>query len=471
MIPAITPTLCAQSMYTSAVQTLKLTASALYSSPIARWTDSQSVMYLKKDASTMYFCLVDHTGFMASPTVPTPAPSISGMYTQVTLPSGYSDMTVNDIYCVDDYAFFCGTILGGRWSAVVGYFKIAELATPNSTNLKFLILTAGITPPPTGLDRLVAYEGNTGIDVVAFGDDMSEAGSTPDFSQTKIVEIKSIDVATPVSCDVADLEYMPNPYGSGMLKKQYVDDVFVTDNYVVLTGHGWRVPSLPGSVSDMFIHYLMGRKGQVLSDIQSNANCRRYFTDAWESNDTVMGVAMEDDQFAISYVHVDNHQSFYTRVRVIDPTLLDNTYAVEYPLEQKYNPVRMVYHSGLKTVEILQPVFNPSDFTLIDLGNTSPFSAPVYNPTSEKYRAMHGMYGKCSIATHENKIYLQNCGAALPPSTPGCPDVDYVKVSHVEPMSTLMLRPPLIPDCRIIAASSISPNRLLDVIDNCFSIE
>ncbi len=462
--------LLAQSFYMSAVQTLKLPASTLYINPIAKWTDRQSIMYLKKDATTMYFCLVDHTSFINPvPLItPTPAPLINGMYTQVVLPTGYTDMTINDICCVEDYAFFCGTIYNGRWSSVVGYFDIMELKSPNSTNFKFYILSAGTTDPPTGLDRLVAYKFDSGFDIVAFGDDMSEVGSTPHFSQTKIVEIKGIMASTPSWCDVADLVYWPSPSG-GMWKKQYVDDIFLTENFVVLTGHGWRVPS--SSTSDMYIHYLYGNKGQVVPDICGSMNYNRYFMDAWESNDTVMGVALEGDMFAISYVHAGYNHDFYTRVRVIDPLVPDNPYAVEYLLPQKFNPVRMVYHNNYNAVEILQPVYNISDFTMIDLGNPSPFVAPVLNPTPDKYYTMHGMYGKCFIASHENQIYLQNRSASLPPSTPGCPDVDYVNVSHIEllpisPMDTASLR-----QCRINNCGSLSPNKPLVVSDNCFSVE
>ncbi len=465
--------LLAQSFYTSAVQTIKLPASTLYINPIAKWTDRQSIMYLKKDATTMYFCLVDHANFNNPvPLIsPTPAPVITGMYTQVALPSGYSDMTVNDIYCVDDFAFFCGTIYDGRWSAVVGFFDIAELNSPNSTNFKFYILSAGTTDPPTGLDRLVAYKFDSGFDIVAFGDDMSEVGSTPHTSQTKIIEIKGIGVSAPSWCDVADLEYAFSLPDHGTIRKQYVDDIFLTEDLVVLTGHGWRVPTPPGSGSDMYIHYLYGNKGQVLSEICTNTSNNCYFTDAWESNDTVMGVALEENSFAISYVHAESNQNFRTRVRVIDPLTQYNPYAVEYILPQKFNPVRMVYHNNLNAVEILQPVFNISDFTMIDLGNPSPFVAPVLNPTPDKYYTMHGMYGNCFIASHENQIYLQNCGASLPPSTLGCPDVDYVNVSHIEllpisPMDTASMK-----NCRINYGNSTSPNKPLDVSHNCFSVE
>lgn len=469
----LTHLLFSQPMYTSAVQMLKLPASAMYISPIAKWTDNQSIMYLKKDASAMYFCLVDYTDFY-NPVpliVPMPAPLITGMYTQVVLPTGYSDMTVNDIYCVEDYAFFCGTIYNGRWTSVIGYFDIHELNTPNNTNIKFHILLPGTTNPPTGLDRLVAYKGYSGIDVVAFGDDMSEVGSTPHFSQTKIVEIKGLLASTPAWCDVADLVYVPSPSGSGAMNKQYVDDIFLTDNYVVLTGHGWRVPLIPGSVSDMYVHYLFGNKGQVLSDICGNMNYNRYFNDAWESNDTVVGTALEGDKFAISYVHVGNNQNFYTRVRVVDPTIPDNTYAVEYKLPQKYNPVRMVYHYGLKAVEVLQPVFNNSDFTMVDLGNSSSFTAPVLNPTSDTYHTMHGMYGNCFISSHENQIYLQNCSASLPMSTSSCPNDDYVKVSHIELMPINTMDTPTLKRCLIDNCGCSSPNKPLDVYDNCFSVE
>ncbi len=378
-------------------------------------------------------------------------------------------MTVNDIYCVDDYAFFCGTIYNGRWSAVVGYFDITELNSPNSTNFNFFILSAGTTDPPTGLDRLVAYKSDSGFDIVAFGDDMSEVGSTPHFSKTKIVEIKGLVYSTPSWCDVADLVYVPSPDG-GMFRKQYVDDIFLTEDLVVLTGHGWRVPTPPGLSSDMYIHYLFGNKGQVVQEIGNPSN-NCYFTDAWESNDTVMGVALEGNNFAISYVHAVANQNFRTRVRVIDPLTQNNPYAVEYILQQKFNPVRMVYHNNLNSVEILQPVFNISDFTMIDLGNPSPFVAPVLNPTPDKYYTMHGMYGKCFIASHENQIYLQNCGASLPPSTLGCPDVDYVNVSHIELLQTLTMPTPTSGICPIVTIGSYSPNNPLVVSDDCFSVE
>ena len=463
--------LFAQSMYTSAVQTLKLPASSRYHNPIAKWTDTQSIMYLKKDVSTMYFCLIDHADFMNPPSFPISAPMLNGKYTKVMLPPGYTDMTINDIYCCMDYAFFCGTIYNGIWMSVVGFFDITELESQANTNFNFYILAPGTTKPPTGLDRLVAYNTATGFDVVAFGDEMSAPGSTPDFSQTKIVEIKDLISTVPASCDVADLDYYPTPSGTGAERKQYVDDIFLTQNYVVLTGHGWRSPVGTVSTSDMYIHYLFGKKGVVLQDITSYMNNNRFCPIGWESNDTVMGVALEEDIFAISYVHAPNGMAFLTRVRVIDPLLHDNTYSVEYPLPQKYNPIRMVYHSGLNAVEILQPVYNASDFTMIDLGNTSSFVAPVLNYTSYRHYSMHGMHGNCFISSHENQIYLQNRSAALPPSTPGCPNVDFVNVSQIEPLQMLPRRMPRLRSCMINPESTASPNLQLDIINDCFSVE
>ena len=206
----------------------------------------------------MYFAILDHSDFsnhaFGSPSIP---PTISYRHTiTIPCPTNYTDLVVNDIYVVDDNAFFCGTMLNtaGKWEAMLGYFHLRELFTGNTT-INFQTITMGSSAPPTTLYRLVAYKTGSRYDIVTFGDDLSGVESTHDFCKAKIIEVQDF-LGSPYY-GMADLVY--NTMSGGAAQKQYIDDIILTDRTVVLIGHDWNMPiSIP---VNMYVSYHWGRKG------------------------------------------------------------------------------------------------------------------------------------------------------------------------------------------------------------------
>ena len=474
--------LSAQVTYTSAVQTISLPTSISnsYINPICKWDDNRSIFFMKHNSTAMYFCVADYSTFFTptAPLVPMPAPSLTGFYTQVSLPQGYNDMTVNDIYYTDDYAFFCGSIYDNNnvQYAVVGYFKPNEIVSSGTTSIHYCIFLNTTQEDPKVLHRLVAYKNGDDYDVVSYGDVLKGYPATHDFTKTKIVELKKVTTSTPPLCHAADLAYIaifnPIVHLYQIVEKQYIDDILLTDNYVVLTGHAWNYPApTPPIAANMYAAYHFGKKGQVVSDITGTANNNQHLDAVWETNDTVIGTSIEGDIFAISYIHVDSNFDYYTRLRVIDLISPSVTYSVEFWKPEKENPVKMVYHSGLNSVEILQSIFNPSDFVMIDITAQSPFSADVLDKAPEEFHMFHETNGKGFAASNNRFIYLQNRASSLPPSTAGCPNINSVDVYPIEKIDLDITPKPSLSNCQIYSVPSSSNNKPLTFTNQCFSYE
>lgn len=474
-----TSVLSAQAIYTSTVKQIMLPdIDDNYINPICKWDDNRSIVNLKDRYGVNYFCVVDYSSFFIPffPTPPLP-PTVTGRYATLPSPSG-ADISVNDIYYTENHVFFCGSIRdlnNNVENAIVGYFDPNDIASTGNTGIVYRKLYNGTTNAPTTLYRLVAYKVNEKYDVVAFGDDLSGYPASHDYSMAKIVEIQDI-FGNPPTCYMADMAYgvvfNPDIPGYQITQKQYLDDIFLTEKNVVLTGHDWNYPPTTNpSVVNMRATYHYGMKGNVVMDIITQYH--NYCLDGyWETNDTVVGVALDGDKFAISYVYPDYNHNVYTRVRVIDPSLSYDTYSVQFWKTQKENPVRMAFHERLKAVEILQPIFNRSDFVMVDIAAPTSFVAPVLNPTPDRYRTMHGIRGNSFISSNEKYIYLQNRSSALPPSTTGCPNVDYVDVTHIEP---IYIDTTLAPSRFSFSVDNIiyhrASNRTLQIDKYCFSFE
>ena len=192
----------------------------------------------------------------------------------------------------------------------------------------------------------------------------------------------------------------------------------------------------------------------------------------WETNDTAVGVALPEDKFGLAYIHKDDITSqLYTRFRVIDPSIPDNTYSVAFEKIQKENPVRMTYLDKKNTVELLQPIVHASDFVEFDLNNNSGYITPMLTPTNDVYRTMHSIYGRSFISSHENQIYLQNMTASFPPSTAGCPAIDYLEVFHIDNVIPVSIDAPTSNTCYYFPTGVRANNITRICVNDCFSIE
>lgn len=438
------------SNYTSTLQTIQ--NPSYYGYPICNWNDKYSLAFLK-DANGAMFSLIDHSDYFSNlsgmlPPIPHPA-----LYEKhVSIPNtfnlygnSYSNLTVRDIYIVDRYAFFCGTIYDetyNKWFAIYGYLILADFTNNSltSVNVNIHLLrpdsgSGGINPDV--LDRLVAYSNGTDYDIVAFGDENGMDESIGHFFCTsKIVEIHNV-TQNPTVCDVADLLYVPNT-----ARKQFVDDIFLTDNHVVFTRHNREILYYAS-----YIHPCVSfaHKGMVVADLCNPVYNQNYYIPGYEEgNDTVVGTYLGEDRFAIAYLHYEIPElQMYTRIRTIDINSLNTSNDIQFKKSEKENPVRMIYYPEKESLVLLQQIKHASDFAVIEYPNVNSTPLTLLNTGYRNYNSLQKVVNKQSfISTNSNIVYLQNPFASFPPSSNGCPDFESIPIIPISP-TTLVKEIPM----------------------------
>ena len=245
-------------------------------------------------------------------------------------------MVVKDIYIVDDYCFFCGMVCSladSQFYAIYGYFDINDFFS-NYMNLNIYILNSLTTTAPPSLERLVVYPYNSSYKLVAYGHEGS--------SYSKVVEIDDAMNPAP-TCSVAD---MGSFFWNGA--RLMIQDIILTNDYVVFLTDD----------ANMRIGYSYGNKNAVVNDLVSLPNKFYYLPD--EVNGIMVGVALENDDIGMAYVHYNSY--FSTRLRVIDVTTGTDLYSYEFYKYDKEDPIKMVYLNKLGKIELLQPITTLSDF-------------------------------------------------------------------------------------------------------------
>lgn len=432
------------SNYTSTVQTI-MSSSNSHGYPICNWDDRFSLAFLR-DATGSMFVLIDHSDFFSNLwglTPPIPDPTFSER--NVTIPysfylgqDSYKDLIVKDIYIVDNYAFFCGTVLvtsDNQWHAIYGHLELNDFLAP-STNVNISINILNSNPNPTlgtnpdVLDRLVAYKIDESYEIVAFGDDMGMQSDGHFVCASKIVEIHDVFNPQILTCDVAELIYIPTGE-----KKQFVDDIFLTDNYVVFTRHNKEI--LPSYIGYIQPCVSFAHKGMVVHELcDPNSSPNYYIPGYEEGNDTVVGTAITEDLFAIAYVHHEEYpDQKYTRIRTIDPSTLSTSNDIQFKKYEKENPIRMIYYPEKKGLVLLQHIQHISDFAVIEYpNNNTPLS--LLNVGYSNFKSLQRIGNQLSfISTNSWVVYLQNPFATFPPSTQSCPDHDKITIETVPPIA------------------------------------
>ena len=394
-----------------------------YGCPVRYWKNDQSVAFVKQSSSISTFCLIKHSDF--SNTFPLPAPTpvfyVGSAYipTPISTPSINDNFTVNDIYIVDDYAFFCGNYIDplNKPKAFYGYFDINDFSG-TSLNLHIHTLDNGPDDAPVTLTKLVAYEDGMSYTIVAIGNEKPEHP----YGCCKVVEVPDV-IPNPPSCNIADMPIMP-PYSGNKL---YLDDIILTQSYVVLLGHDICVTS-PVSGYPWFA---VCNKGSVVTDVCSTMpNNNYYLPMLGEANDAVAGVALGGEVFAMSYVHYENYTN-YTRMRTIDCSILQNTYSQQFKKPSKENPVEMIYLKDLKTVELLQWVTDSANFVQLNPFATVNYNTSMLTPDGREYKTLSPINGKRYISACSGVVYLQDRTATLP-TTPICPSDMQISVEMMK---------------------------------------
>ena len=217
----------AQTKYTATVLTDPVSGYSSGNTPIRNWRTNYSISF-QRSATKPFFCLIDNTSLLSTPTTPVPPPICPVIHSFIPMSAPYQGLTVNDIYIVDDIAFFCGSIADtslGKIFAIWGYFNIMDFYG-SSMNIEF---NAIIGPPSDTssniLERIVAYPLGASYTVVTYGREINSG-------QNKIVEIPNA-MGCPSSCNVFLLPYRPAPN----MGRLYIDDMTMTENFVVFSGH------------------------------------------------------------------------------------------------------------------------------------------------------------------------------------------------------------------------------------------
>lgn len=424
--------LMAQTKYTSTVLTNQI-VQPYGIAPMDTWNKKSVVSfgYTQDVNSTPVFYIIDCSDYFNPISgSPVPPPTLASYYVKVTIPNSYSSIIVNDIYIVDDYAFFCGQLTDTDYlrKSVVGYFDINDFFSPNMT-INYRVLNGGssgsLTPEPLSLQQLVAYKNGTSYDVVSYGLASDE--------HYKIIEINDITIPANI-CKVAVLPYF-SPQNPPLQDRLEIDDILLTDSYVVFTGHDHNIIS-PLTYSN-YPWYLIGSKGSVVQNIcDISLNPCYYLPNAQEINGFVIGTSLDDDLFAIAYTHFDNN-NFKVRLRVIDPTTNTNVYSQQFKKPEKENPKKMVYLPDKHIVELLVNAWSPSDFFQLQPFATYNYTASFLFPSEGDYSRLRAIDGFHYISSYGNKFYLQDCTAMLPHSTPTCPGNKKVEVEVIPELTPL----------------------------------
>ena len=398
-----------------------------YHCAVRHWQGTFSVAASNLGQGKVAFSLIDHTDFdniyMGTP----PSPNITGRYSVFQDNVDFPKLYINDLYVVDNYAFFCGEIDG---CAIYGYFDINNLLG-TSLNLNLYKLTPSLTyTPPISLKKLVAYNMGGGIyDVVSFGDEKKETELY--YSSTIIVEINN---ATNISPYIQALYIPSSP--TPFPKKVFYDDIILTDSYVVILGHDLNF--ITASCGCGYPLFSFGNRGNVVTDIYSFGSY--YLPVAWEANDKVAGVALQDDKFAIAYVNDHGSGNYYTRLRVIDIPTMNNTYSQEFKKQEKEYPIEMIYLSGLKSIEILQRVTDSSNFIQMFPFVSVPYTTTMLTPNNHEFKSLNAIDGHRFISARNSTVYLEDRTASIPHSSPSCPTNNRLKVdtiANLMPTNTL----------------------------------
>ena len=438
VLATLTVPLSAQTRYTATV-----VEDAIYNiyngypCPVANINLSYSLAAVKMNATTTAFCLLWHDNFcfVPFPVSPAPAPIITAKAAFNAFSAPITDFTVNDMVLVNQYAFFCGTVNGTE--AFYGYFNYGALfGTASTLDVYIYSLSYMTTTPPVTLKKLVAYKEEEKFKVVAIGDE----NISPDYCTSKVVEI--FDATGSPTCMVAD---MPNNSTATSSLKIYLDDIVLTDNYVVVLGHDVGIVEpcndVPGT---RFLWFSMGNRANVVGDICDPLNSHNYFLPSpMEVYDAVAGVALGNDKFGIAYVYSDPFYVLYTRFRVIDviPGVpITNSYSQQFFSNSKITPVDMTFLSGIGMVEMLQPVIHPSDFIQLRPYATSNYSTTMFSPNDNEFKSLDRVGPFSSyrfISTRNAEFYLQDRTVNLPHNNPTCPesydmDVDVIEELPIE---------------------------------------
>lgn len=420
----------AQPHYTSAiVSQTALSTPEGYPRPIRNW-DSRYSVGVVGDTSAIGLSLIDHSAFFAPSTGF--APVITEKHiTTLILPYSDTNTTITDIYVANDYAFLCGFVqeTGAGTRAFVGYVYLPDMVSGSAK------LWCGYVDNIERLKRLVAYKTEDGYRVYAIGENIIHPAGGATYTAEAIVEIDDI-FSSPIQYQIAWL------YANSFFKKEYLYDVLLTDDYVVFVGHNYSP-----ACYDM-LHFRMIKR--ALPFPSPDIDDVYFFPAPSEANSRVASTAMNENTFAVSYVHEDPlYLNFFTRLRTIDLNTMTNINAQQMARPDKMDPIMIDYLPDKDLIEMLQPYNNPYDFLCWEPHKTMPYISHILTPIKgTDYQYVRSLAGKMFIASSGPYLYLQDPSLSVPASDPVCPSFFEATVEPIPKLPIVIQSIPLftIPD-------------------------
>ena len=450
-LSAVLSTAIAQTKYTAAVW--KENSSYTINPPIRNWTRDYSITYEVDNSGNYYFCLIKHTPFFGIPPSPTTPPVVSILRAQI-IRSSFS-FNVEDIYVVDDLAFFCGSytnLATSEKNAMWGYLDLNDFFTASVTVNYYKLQDIPPTVAPKSLDRLVAYNNGGRYDVVAYN-----RVSDP---CCKIIEIQNANSATPV-CYTYDLDVSTPPVPMCVM---YIDDISEDDSHVIVSGHDISNPSV------YVIWYGIYKKTNIYNSIVNN---RTFFLPSSEkSNGSVICTGMNrTGEFALAYTYYDNiMETWYTRMRVINTTTGANVNSQQFVKDYKLEPLQMKYLPDLSSVELIQDLGASAAFVQLYPNSSTSYTTSALNHAGRYFDNIDAIRGHHFVTCNERNVYIQDRTMNLPASSVACPDNQGVKVSIIPNLTTSTKS--YFSFGLLNTFDSIIANVTTDVLNvDCFSVE
>ena len=282
----------------------------------------------------------------------------SGNINSIDMDAGYQ---VYDMEIVDDYLIMCGRYNAAK--AFIGSVYIPDIFTSSAT-VNYHVWGSDVSV----FRKMAAFKDqNSDIKVVAVGNISYTALDPPVLPNISLCPNCYSPCPSPYVCGLNFIIETTNPqnYPPGNLNfafkltsdnmgsPDFIDDVVVTDNYVVFIGEGY----VSGS-SCITIHPCS--KTNILPDFDNYY----YYPTTDEGITGYMGCHMKKDTIAIAscgnYL-APGWSEFDTRIRVIDANSKVMTSSQAFDMNgYKSDPIDLVYVPGKYTLVLLEDIVYPA---------------------------------------------------------------------------------------------------------------
>ena len=185
----------------------------------------------------------------------------------------------------------------------------------------------------------------------------------------------------------------------------------------------------------------------------------------------MLGAALEDDLFAMAYVHPDDiTEDRAIRLRVIDPLSVTNPYSQELKSEKGELVHKMVYLKDVGTVDLIVEEPKATRFFQLDPYATANYSS-VFFELGGAYQRIRAKDGEHLISSYGNSFYIDDRTANLPHSNQSCPANKEKKVQMIPKLPPSNAIFGVMNTYQLIPTNSADPVQTHNITTDCFSFE